>query len=250
MLRIIADDLGLAESVNDGIIFLLKEVKINGASLMANGEAFDDAVQKLKDLPGANIGIHLVLVEERSLTRIKLPKNHKTFFIKYLLGLIDPKAIEIEMKTQIDKCLASGVRPAFINSHQHLHLLPSITDIVISLAKKYGIPYIRVVNEPFHDQGRSFRKIQSAFLWLLSVTAKNKIQKAGLEHNNFFVGFINAGNISMDDVEYARNLSKKYPDKVIELGCHPGFENENLRNKYRRWGNYNWEKELEILKNN
>ena len=47
-LRIIADDLGLHPSVNDGIIFLLKNKYISGASIMANGQAFDDAVSKKK----------------------------------------------------------------------------------------------------------------------------------------------------------------------------------------------------------
>ena len=248
MLHIIADDLGLADSVNDGIIFLLKEGKISGASLMANGEAFDDAIWRLKNLPSVNIGVHLVLVEERPLTPIKLPKNHKTFFIKYILGLINLKAIEIEVKAQIYKCLAAGVKPAFINSHQHLHLLPGVMGILIKAAKKYGIPRIRIVNEPSHGQGRSFRKLQSIFLKFLSFLAKRKIQKAELECNDFFVGFINAGNIRIDDVEYAKNLAKKYPDKVVELCCHPGYENEKLRNKYKRWGNYNWEKELNLLK--
>jgi len=245
---VIADDLGLDQAVNEGIFFAFRNGLIGGASLMANGEAFDDVIRRLKDLPNANIGIHLVLVDEKPLTQIKLPKNHKIFFIKYILGLINLKAIEMEMNAQIDKCLAAGVKPTFINSHQHLHLLPGMMDIVIELAKKYGIPLIRIINEPFHGQGRSFRKIQSVFLKFLSFLAKRKIQKAGLECNDFFVGFINAGNINIDDVKYAKNLSKKYPDKVIEFGCHPGYENEELRNKYKRWGNYNWEKELNLLK--
>ena len=44
-------------------------------------------------------------------------------------------------------------------------------------------------------------------------------------------------------------LAEKYPDKIVELGCHPGYENEELRQKYRHWGDYNWQEELEILKN-
>lgn len=246
---IVADDLGLAKSVNDGVIFLLKAGKINGASLMANGEAFDDAVQNLKNLPSVNIGIHLVLVEEKSLSGIKLLKNHKIFFIKYIFCLIKKDEIKKELEAQIQKILRAGINPRFINSHQHLHLLPSIANIVISLAKKYEIPYIRIVNEPFHGQGGSFRKIQSVFLRFLSFLSKRKIQKAGLECNDFFVGFIKAGNMDIDDVEYAKNLAKKYPNKIIELGCHPGYENEELINKYKRWGNYNWEKELSLLEN-
>lgn len=249
MLHIIADDFGLAESVNNGIIFLLKEGKIDGASLMANGEAFDDAIQRLKDFSNANIGIHLVLVEEKPLTEVKSPKNHKIFFIKYILGLVNLRDIKAEIEAQIDKCLAAGVKPAFINSHQHLHLLPRITNIVIDLAQKHGILRIRIVNELPHGQGGIFKKTQSIFLKFLSSMAKRKIQRAGLKYNDFFIGFLSAGNLTNADIDFAKELSRKFPDKVVELGCHPGYEDDNLRNKYRHWGCYNWQKEIEVLKN-
>lgn len=245
---VVADDLGLAKSINDGIVFLLKEGKIDGASLMANGNAFEDAVNQIQDIPDPQIGIHLVLVEEKSLSGIKLPKNHKTFFIKYVLGLTKKGEIEKELESQIQKVLETGIKPQFINSHQHLHLLPGIMNVVIFLAKKYGIPYIRIVNEPSRLGANFFRKAQLCFLRFLSKIAKKRIVKGGLKCNDFFVGFINAGNMGIDDVEYADDLSKKYPDKIIELGCHPGYENEELRHQYKKWGNYSWEKELNLLK--
>ena len=107
MLRIIADDLGLAKSINDGIIFLLKEGKVDGASLMANSEAFDDAVRQCLEVELLNIGIHLVLVEEKSLLdkgqvptllnhKELLHKNHRMFFVRYILGFIKKNEIEKE----------------------------------------------------------------------------------------------------------------------------------------------------------
>lgn len=256
---IIADDLGLAESVNDGIIFLLKKGKVDGASLMANGEAFKDAVKKLVDFPSANIGAHpthkfmcgahLVLVEENSFTGIKLPKNHKIFFIKYVLGLIKKSDVEKELEAQIQKILNTGIKLKFLNSHQHLHLLPGIMNIVISLAKKYSIDYVRIVNEPVKIGEKLFRKAQLVFLNFLSLLAKRKINKAGLKHNDFFVGFINAGSLSVKDLELAQKLKTLYPGKNVELGCHPGFENQKLIEKYSHW-RYNWKKEIEVLQNN
>src|SRR3989344_3939554 len=248
-LRIIADDLGLHKSINEGIIYLLKNGLIDGASIMASGDAFDDAIRQCLEVEHLNIGIHLVLVEERALTQIVLPKNHRIFFIKYILGLTSLEDIERELRAQLNKCIKVGIKPSFINSHQHLHLLPGITDIVIKLAKEYHVQYIRIVNEPFFSGSNLFRKSELLFLKLLSEMAKRKIKKAGLKCNDFFVGFINAGNIKKADVDFAMKLSRKFPDKVIELGCHPGYEDDELRKKYRNWGNYNWRKEFEVLKN-
>lgn len=242
-LKIVADDLGLAKPINDGIFELLKTNHINGASLMTNGAAFDDAVSHLVAQP-LNIGIHFVLVEEKSLTGIELPGNHKSFILKYILGMISKKNIELELKAQINKIISAGLRPVFINSHQHLHLLPGIMNMVIEIAKENNITYIRLVDEPLHGNGKIFRKLQLVFLKLLSGLARKKLDKAGLVYNNKFIGFINAGNLSIKDIELARSIE----NGIIELGCHPGYENEELRNKYS-WGNaYNWKKELEMLK--
>ena len=249
MLKIIADDLGLHKSVNDGIIFLLKEGKINGASLMANGEAFEDAVGQCINARLSNIGVHLNLVEQMSVVSGEpLLKNHRIFFVKYILGFIAKDIIREELKAQVEKVIRAGIMPVFLNGNQHLHLLPGIMDIAIDLAKKYNIPYIRIVNEPANlFNGRFFRKLQLLFLNFLSAKAKKKIQKAGLQCNYFFVGFINAGSLSEGDIKFAKKLVDHYPDKIIELGCHPGYETEEFKNKYSHWGDYNWEKELNLF---
>ena len=153
------------------------------------------------------------------------------------------------MRSQIVKCIQAGIRPVFINGHQHLHLLPGIVNIVIRLAKEYNIPYIRIVNEPLSlSRGNLFRQAQLLFLIFLSKLAEKKIKKAGLECNDFFVGFINSGNLNRGNIEQAGELAQKYQGKKVELGCHPGFEDEQLRKKYKSWGNYNWQKEANLLK--
>lgn len=249
MLKIIADDLGLYKSVNDGIVFLLKENKIDGASLMANGEAFEDAIRQCKNNQLYNIGIHLNLVEQMSVTLGKpMSKNHQVFFIKYIFRLIKKDFIKRELEAQVQKVIQAGIKPVFINGNQHLHLLPGIMDMVIVLAVKYGINYIRIVNEPASlKMGKLFRQAQVLFLNFLSKFAKNKIRKAGLKCNDYFIGFVNAGNLSEDDIKQARELTENGHDKVVEVGCHPGHEDENLRRQYRHWGDYNWKKELNLL---
>ena len=77
--------------------------------------------------------------------------------------------------------------------------------------------------------------------------AKKKISKSGLRDNDFFVGFMNAGSLGINDLVLAKKLQNKYPDKIIELGCHPGFECAGLINKYGYW-RYHWQQEIETLK--
>ena len=258
-MKIIADDFGLHKKVNEGIVLGLKNGWINGASIMVVGEAYEDAIQRLKSIENPNIGVHLVLVEENPLSNINLIKSlvtkegrlfkgHKTFLIRYILGLIKEKDIELELRTQINKLIKSGVKPSFLNSHQHLHLLPKIMDIVIKLAKEYDISYIRIVREPIEGLNL-VRIIGLVLLRFLSGKAEAKIRKNNLNTNDFFVGFLHAGNLKQNDIEKAKKLGSKYPNKVIELGTHPGYESEELKMKYGTWGSYSWQKELNILKN-
>ncbi|HEY4509071.1 MAG TPA: ChbG/HpnK family deacetylase [Candidatus Paceibacterota bacterium] len=247
-LFIVADDLGLHPSLNDGIVFLLKNGNISGVSLMPNGEAFQDAIEKLKTLENPLIGVHFVLVEEKATALERLWKNHKTFFLKYIFGLVKLTDVEKELRVQMEVCKRAGVKISFINSHQHLHLLPKIMDIVVNLAKENNIDYIRTVSEPFTMKGGLFRGLESLFLSFLSAKARRKIKKAGLKTNDIFIGFLGASNLQKQDIDLANSLAEKYPEKNVELGCHPGFENPNLIEKYKQWGRYNWQNELELLK--
>lgn len=245
---IVADDLGIDRAINDGIFFALENKLIDGVSLMANGDAFEDAVSKIKILSDAKIGIHFVLVEEKPLVLKAFPKDHRAFFVKYILGLIKLDDIRRELTAQVNRCLSAGIRPSFINSHQHLHLLPGVLDVVIKLAKDFGIPYIRIVREPVSfSAGNFMRQGQLMFLNFLSGLARQKIKRSGLTCNDFFVGFINAGNFGSKDLQSAKELERIHSGDIIEVGCHPGFKSPVLFEKYPHW-DYNWDKEIEVLK--
>ncbi|HXK37064.1 MAG TPA: ChbG/HpnK family deacetylase [Candidatus Paceibacterota bacterium] len=246
MLHIVADDLGLHPSVNKGIIAGLRGGFITEASLMANGEAFLDAIREM-DETSMNIGIHLVLVEEPWLTTgRRIAKNYKFFLARYCLGQVGSEDIEREFEAQIRKMENASIKPAFINGHQHLHLFPGLIDVVVRVAVRHGIERIRIVHEP-QTRGGWLRRTQLIILEILSRFAKRKIEGAGLRYNEAFIGFLSAGHLHKEDISVARKLAQINPDAIIELGCHPGYESESLRTKYGHWG-YHWEAELNLLK--
>lgn len=57
-----ADDFGLHQAINDGIIKGHKDGFITSTSLMCGADAFDDAVSQAKQYPNLGVGIHLTLV--------------------------------------------------------------------------------------------------------------------------------------------------------------------------------------------
>ena len=62
-----ADDFGFTPDVNRGIVEAHRGGILTATTLMANGEAFDDAVRLARETPSLDVGCHLVLIGGRSL---------------------------------------------------------------------------------------------------------------------------------------------------------------------------------------
>ena len=60
-----ADDFGLTEAVNQGIVHAHNEGIVTSTTLMAGGSAFDSAVSISRSVPCLGIGVHLNLTAGR-----------------------------------------------------------------------------------------------------------------------------------------------------------------------------------------
>src|SRR5690348_7172023 len=158
-LIVTADDVGLDPGMTAGAIRAHREGIVTACSIVANGRAFDDAVARLRDAPSLEVGVHLALVEERALTTgAPMPRN----YVRFVLGRRGD--VEPELRAQIEKVLATGLRVTHVNGHQHLHQLPRVARVVAKLAREYGIGYVRIVN----DRGGRGRRLSMAVLSSLS----------------------------------------------------------------------------------
>jgi predicted glycoside hydrolase/deacetylase ChbG (UPF0249 family) len=153
-----ADDLGFTESINWAIQNAHLQGYLNHASLMANTAYFDHAVQQvLPTCPKLNIGIHINLTCAKALTGISsiAPDGYLRWSFISLLALKKNntilKLMEEEIEAQILKIKSVCPVLSHIDGHEHIHIIPSINKIVRKLAKKYQIPRIREINEPFFE---------------------------------------------------------------------------------------------------
>ncbi len=158
-LVVTADDVGLHPGMTLGALKAHDEGIVTACSVVATGPALDDAVERLRDRPGLDVGVHLTFVGERPLSppeRVRsllgpdgafLP-GFRAFAARYALGRIDDADLEAELRRQIERLLAAGLRLVHANSHQHLHVLPRIFEIVLKLAEEYRIPWVRVPCDP------------------------------------------------------------------------------------------------------
>ena len=225
-LIVTADDVGLDPGMTEGAIRAHREGIVTACSIVANGLAFDDAVARLRDVPSLAVGVHLTLVEEHSLTGLRFPRKYTTFVPLYLLRIIGTAAIERELRAQIERVFAAGLRVTHLNGHQHLHLLPRIFTIVARLASEYSIPYVRIVD----DHGATARTTAMAALSHLGRRARAPFT------NDRTIGVSIAGHLQ----DVAPLLD--HVEDLTELVTHPGV---NVRG-YQHW-RYAWDTETRAL---
>jgi len=224
-LIVTADDVGLHPGMTEGAIRAHREGIVTACSVVANGVAFDDAISRLRDTPTLEVGVHLTLVEEQPLTAMRFPKKYTTFAALYAARLISMRAIEVELRAQIERVLATGLRVTHLNGHQHLHLLPRLFRLVARLAHEYDIPYVRIVD----DHGNAERALSMRILSALGRRARATFT------NTRTIGVANAGHLR----DVAALLD--HVDGVTELVTHPGVGVSGYE-----WG-YAWDEETRAL---
>jgi chitin disaccharide deacetylase len=219
-LIVTADDVGLHRGMTAGAIRAHRDGIVTACSIVANGVAFYDAVKQLQDVPSLEVGVHLTLVEERSLTGMRLPNS----YVEFVRDMKDRVAIERELRAQIERVLATGLRVTHLNGHQHVHMWPSVFAIVSRLADEYGVGYVRRVR----DRGG-----RGGIMRRLSIAALNALGSGGST-----IGVMEAGHLTADRI-IALLASVK---GTTELVTHPGIEVDT----YPHW-NYDWNGETEAL---
>ena len=245
-----ADDFGLSEGVNKGIRQSFERGIVRSASLMANGPGFDDAVRIAQELPTLSVGVHLTLVGENGLSQAfsgALPQSYPRFVLARLLGRISADRIKAEIEAQLEKTLEAGISPSHIDSHQHIHALPSVARIVWRCARKYRIPVVRVpiVSELDGKRPRNAREAQLIGLSILSRRLRDRLSSSGFRFCDRFWGGIYAGSLSQEKLS---SILPRLGPGVNELMCHPGISDDALRSRYG-WG-YHWDEEVAALTSN
>ena len=253
-----ADDFGLAESVNEGILHAFENGVLTSTSIMACGKAFDHAIQIAKTAGLKNIGIHLVLDEERPVSNPStIPSliNKENFFLsrnKLLTRLlflknISLKEVEMEFRAQLKRCQDADLELTHIDGHGHVHVYPGISKIVIKLAKEFGIKKVRIPYEPFSVVGDRFRPkryMEKSLVSFFSLFAAKQYKKNHLLSPRHFLGLCYGGRLSESLLE---DLFDRLPEQgTVEIMTHPGRHNENELEPYKKW-NYHWEEELKAL---
>lgn len=231
-----ADDFGLHPALNEGVERAHREGVVSSASLMPLGPAYEDARRRAAALPALDLGLHFTLVGLPG-----FPHTLGAFLSGYARGAWPARRVADSLRAQM--AALHGLPVSHLDSHQHLHALPSIMRVVCPLVAGYGIRAIRLpVDGPALAPIPHTRRAQAAALAAMARLSRRYIAAAGLRTSDHFSGMAVSGHLTAAIL--ARYLQNAH-DGLTEIVCHPGTDNRALSQTFD-WG-YDWEGETAAL---
>lgn len=225
-----ADDLGSNRERDRGIFEAYRKGIVTSASMLANGPSFSSAVAMAREseLP---VGVHLNLADGSALTGPvkgltdssgQLPGKQK--LRQYLAtGVCDYAAIRRELSAQTERLSNHGLRPDHLDGHQHCHLFPALTTMVIELAREYGISAVRTsvpAEHAMQDPDAGQLADELALYRRLSQEAHIKLIDAGIKVTDGLWGMPFLHHL---DTKSLCRVLENMPNGYWELMTHPGY---------------------------
>jgi predicted glycoside hydrolase/deacetylase ChbG (UPF0249 family) len=235
-----ADDYGISPAVSCAIRDLIERGRLNATSVMVTAPSFSAAeARALADLAGpgrrAAIGLHFTLTAPFRPASAYRPVDRDGAFLSlartFVLGLrrqLDPAALAEEAEGQFGAFRAAfGRPPDFIDGHQHVQVLPQVSDAVLAATRRLapgawirqcgrGIPPWRGWGDP-----------KGLLLDRLSARLRARCAMSSVPTNPAFAGTYNFKRATAYDALFGSFLDD-LPDGGLVM-CHPGFVDDELR---------------------
>jgi hypothetical protein len=213
-LTINADDFGLNSSCTAAISQAFEQGLITDTTMIANGEAFEAALEDIEKYHLENkIGIHFNLTEGKPLTdaitRCPAFVSDGQFYghidrLK-MLSKAEKQAVYEEFTAQIERLESAGIKVTHADSHHHIHTDIFIAPIFERVCKEHGISKVRL--------HRNIGTIPTYKKWIKALYNK-WLRKKGFTTTVFFG--------SMEDVEKVGVCDN------LEIMVHPDFDQQGI----------------------
>jgi chitin disaccharide deacetylase len=228
-----ADDFGLSESTNKGILDAHLHGIVTGSGLLLNMPALSDAVDRARRNPGLDTGIHINLTWGRPIRAPgRIPTlvgkdgrfaGTRALIFSLLAGRVKASHLEEEVRAQIEKFLGTGLTPYHMDTHQHLHAIPSVMRVLVKMTSEYAIPCLRVPRERLSPHPTAL-----AVRLFLMISTRETGADSGIVSSDYFTGIALTGKWNEKKKEKVRRLIFSLRPGITELMCHPGYADPGL----------------------
>ncbi|MGD0960499.1 MAG: ChbG/HpnK family deacetylase [Methylomonas sp.] len=246
-----ADDYGYYPCISRGILDAAKAGKVNATGILATSPDLTAQLAWLDTVAALEAGVHLTLTHGQPLTAelaARFESRGGRFPNAYSMSLlllskqIGIRLIRNEWQAQIEAC--GGRKLMFLNSHEHIHMLPELFTLTLELAKDYQIPYVR-----FCRPDRLW-PITGASLFrntaMQCLAAANRFRQP--VSTPVFLGLSASCNLNITYLNQV--FARLKPGSCYELMCHPGYFSSTEITDFRLIEYHHWQQELGLLLSN
>ena len=250
ILIVSADDFGLTDRVSEGILDAHEHGIITSASVIAVAPAFESSAKRLHDVPTLGVGAHFTAVGEdppllsaREIPSLVDKQGHfrptwRTFVPLAAAGRIDPEDLRREFTAQLEAMTGAGLVVDHFDTHQNIHLWPTVSDVLLEMGDAHGVQAIRVMRSNARGPvGITVRR--------LSRRLEAQLRERHWAWTGAATGLDEAGSIGLGEMVEALGRLASSGASSAELATHPGLPDDPARARYR-W-NYNWDAEFNAL---
>ncbi|MEM9255723.1 MAG: ChbG/HpnK family deacetylase [Pseudomonadota bacterium] len=235
-----ADDFGLTQGINSAIQLAFESGSVTSTTLMVNASASAEAIGIAKRHPTLGTGLHFNLTLGAPISKVDAVASlvnrdgyfvdRKALALRLLRRAIDPRHILSELKAQHRVMLEHGLTPSHIDSHQHVHALPLLFDVLAEYCSERRIP-IRVpwvLDLPDTHSGLGRRVRRFALRWQMQ--RHYRLWGGRLVCNDGLGSIfdLNPNKSRYTDEDYRRILSAA-PAGAFELMVHPARDVQTLQ---------------------
>jgi len=234
-----ADDFGLADGVSRGIVELAERGRLSATGAMTNMPGWRRAAPDLRALRDRiAVGLHLNLTTGQPLGAMpRLAPSGRLPPLRDLLAQAVKRRIQAgeiadEIGRQLDAFVeVHGEAPAFVDGHQHVHVLPVIRPALIQVLKERGYAGRIWLRDPSDGTlailRRPIGRRKALVVKSLARGFARAARRAGFRTNEGFSGFA--------PLDLSAPAERVFDEALSSLGrrpvvmCHPGYIDDELR---------------------
>jgi predicted glycoside hydrolase/deacetylase ChbG (UPF0249 family) len=155
VLVIHADDLGMAHSVNRATFEALEKGWITSSSILVPCPWFADVARFARSHPDADLGIHLAVNSEwtgyrwgpvspvDAVSSLLDREGYLPLEETAVVGSARPDQVERELRAQVDRARAAGIRLSHLDSHMAtLFRSPELLKVYLKMGPAYNLPLL------------------------------------------------------------------------------------------------------------
>lgn len=233
-----ADDFGCSSSINEAVVRAHQEGLLTSASLMVNGDAFDEAVRMARENPKLGVGLHLTVALGRStLSTAEIPSlvdgdrnfsnSAVTAGFKYFFHPGIRNQLHREIAAQFEKFRETGLKLDHVNGHLNFHLHPTVFEILLELKNHWKGAGFRITRDDFAlseelSSGRWLYRFSHATIFNgLSNRAAPALKRVTDRTTKNVFGLLQNDEA---DEQYLLNLLPRMPTGPTEIYVHPDMD--------------------------